>query len=149
LHPFSWNMSKRLVKTPKVYLTDTGILHHLSGISDFNNLSGNPIIGNSWEAFVINQLFAIKKPQIDLYFYRTHHGAEVDLVFAKGLTVVGCAEIKYSSSPQLSKGNFNAFEDLNAPLNFVITPSSDDFLIKDRIRICSLKTFISNYLPAI
>lgn len=149
LHPFSWNMPKRLVKTPKVYLTDTGILHHLSGVTDFNNLSGNPIVGSSWESFVINQLLALKKNQIYLYFYRTHHGAEVDLVFTKGLTVVATAEIKYSNSPQLTKGNYQAFDDLNAPMNYVITPSSDDYLVKERIRICSLKAFITNYLPFI
>ncbi|MDP2337852.1 MAG: ATP-binding protein [Bacteroidota bacterium] len=147
LHPFSWNISKRLVKTPKVYLTDTGILHHLVGVTDFNSLSGNPIVGSSWESFVFNQLFALKKNQIDLYFYRTHHGAEVDLVFTKGLTVVATAEIKYSNSPQLTKGNFQAFDDLNAPMNYVITPSSDDYLFKERVRVCSLKAFISNYLP--
>ena len=56
-------------------------------------------------------------------------------------------EIKYSNSPQLSKGNFNAFEDLNAPMNYVVTPSSDDYLFKERIRVCSLRAFISNYLP--
>jgi hypothetical protein len=149
LHPFSWNMPKRLVKTPKVYLTDTGILHHLSGITDLNNLSGNPLIGNSWESFVVNQLMALKKSQVDLYFYRTHQGTEVDLVFTKGLTVVATAEIKYSNSPQLTKGNFQAFDDLNAPMNYVITPSSDDYLFKERIRICSLKAFITNYLPVI
>jgi hypothetical protein len=147
LHPFSWNMTKRLVKTPKVYLTDTGILHHLLGITDFNNLSGNPLIGSSWESFVVNQLLALKKNQIDLYFYRTHQGTEVDLVFTKGLTVVATAEIKYSNSPQLTKGNFQAFDDLDAPMNYVLTPSSDDYLFKERIRICSLKAFISNYLP--
>lgn len=79
-------------------------------------------------------------------FYRTHHGAEVDLVFTKGLTVVATAEIKYSKSPQLSRGNLQAIEDLNAPVNFVLTPSSDDFLIKENIRVCSLKTFIFDYL---
>ena len=147
LHPFSWNMKKRLVKSPKLYLTDTGILHHLIGVNDFNSLSGNPIVGNSWESFVINQLLALKKNQIDLYFYRTHHGSEVDLVFTKGLNVVATAEIKYSNSPQLSKGNFLAFEDLNAPMNYVITPFSDDYIFKERVRICSLKAFISNYLP--
>ncbi len=147
LHPFSWNMSKRLVKTPKVYLSDTGILHHLVGVTDLNSLSGNPIVGSSWESFVINQIQALKKNQLDLYFYRTHNGAEVDLVITKGLTVVATAEIKYSNSPQLSKGNFNAFEDLNAPMNYVITPSSDDYLFKERVRICSLKAFIFNYLP--
>ena len=147
LHPFSWNMKKRLVKSPKLYLTDTGILHHLIGVNDFNSLSGNPIVGSSWESFVINQLLALKKNQIDLYFYRTHHGSEVDLVFTKGLNVVATAEIKYSNSPQLSKGNFLAFEDLNAPMNYVITPFSDDYIFKERVRICSLKAFISNYLP--
>jgi predicted AAA+ superfamily ATPase len=147
LHPFSWNMSKRLVKTPKVYLSDTGILHHLVGVTDLNSLSGNPIVGSSWESFVINQIQALKKNQLDLYFYRTHNGAEVDLVITKGLTVVATAEIKYSNSPQLSKGNFIAFEDLNAPMNYVITPSSDDYLFKERVRICSLKAFIFNYLP--
>ena len=147
LHPFSWNISKRLVKSPKVYLTDTGILHYLTGVSDLINLSGNPIVGSSWESFVINQLLALKNSQINLYFYRTHHGAEVDVVFTKGLTVVATAEIKYSNSPQLTKGNFQAFDDLNAPMNYVITPSSDDYYFKERIRICSLKAFISNYLP--
>lgn len=149
LHPFSWNITKRLVKSPKIYLTDTGILHHLIGITDFNSLTGNPIIGSSWESFVINQLLSSKKDRIDLYFYRTHHGAEVDLVFTKGLTVVATAEIKYSNSPHLTKGNFIAFEDLKAPINFVITPSSDDFLMKENVRVCSLKTFVFNYLPGL
>ncbi len=146
LHPFSWNMQKRLVKTPKIYLNDTGILHQLIGISDFISLSGNPIIGSSWESFVVNQIDAIKKKRIELYFYRTHHGAEVDLVFTKGLTIIATAEIKYSNAPQLSKGNFNALEDLNAIRNYVITPSSDDYLMRDNIQVCSLKSFISDYL---
>lgn len=149
LQPFHWNISKRLVKMPKVYLTDTGILHHLIGVTNFTNLSGNPIVGSSWESFVFSQISALKTVSVDLYFYRTHQGTEVDLVFTKGLNVVATAEIKYSNSPQLSKGNFLAFEDLDAPMNYVITPSSDDYLFKERIRICSLKAFIFNYLPSI
>jgi len=149
LHPFSWNMQKRLVKSPKIYLTDTGILHQLIGITDFINLAGNPIIGSSWESFVINQILALKKNRIDIYFYRTHHGAEVDLVFTNGFIVIATAEIKYSNAPQLTKGNFFAFDDLKAPINYVITPSSDDYLIKDNIKVCSLKSFISDYLPVL
>lgn len=148
LHPFSWNIKKRLVKSPKVYLNDTGILHHLLGVADFDSLSGNPIVGSSWEAFVINQIDAIKNKSDELCFYRTHHGAEVDLVITKGLNVVATAEIKYTNSPQLTKGNFQAFDDLNAPINYVITPSSDDYLFKERIRICSLQAFITNYLSS-
>ena len=147
LQPFCWNMSKRLVKSPKIYLTDTGILHYLLGISNFENLSGHPGIGSSWESFVINQLQALKNDQTGLYFYRTHQGTEVDIVFSKGLKVTATAEIKYSNSPILTKGNHLAIEDLNAPVNFVITPSSDDYLIKERLRVCSLKTFTANYLP--
>jgi hypothetical protein len=149
LQPFHWNISKRLVKMPKVYLTDTGILHHLIGVTNFTNLSGNPIVGSSWESFVFSQISALKTVSVDLYFYRTHQGTEVDLVFTKGLNVVATAEIKYSNSPQLSKGNFLAFEDLDAPMNYVITPSSDDYLFKERIRVCSLKAFIFDYLPSI
>jgi len=147
LHPFSWNMQKRLVKTPKIYLSDTGILHHLIGISNLENLSGNPIIGSSWESFVINQILTLKKDSVGLYFYRTHHGTEADLVFTRGLNVVAAAEIKYSNSPQLTKGNFLAFDDLKAPMNYIITPSSDDYPFKERVRVCSLKAFIANYLP--
>jgi len=146
LHPFSWNMAKRIVKTPKIYLTDTGILHHLLGVSNLVELSGNPVVGGSWEAFVINQVNALKSSRIETMFYRTHQGAEVDLVFTKGLTVVATAEIKYTNSPQLTRGNLQAIQDLNAPMNFVITPFSDDFLIKEKIRVCSLKTFITQYL---
>lgn len=142
-------MKKRLVKTPKVYLTDTGILHHLIGISDLTSLAGNPNVGSSWESFVLNQLLALKTYQTDLYFYRTHLGSEVDLAFTKGLNIVATDEIKYSNSPHLSKGNFLAFEDLGAPANYVITPSSDDYLYKDNIRVCSLQAFIQKYLPEI
>ena len=127
----------------------TGILHHLLGVSNLVELSGNPIVGSSWEAFVINQVNALKGNRIETMFYRTHQGAEVDLVFTKGLTVVATAEIKYSNSPQLTRGNLQAMEDLNAPVNFVLTPSSDDFLIKENIRVCSLKTFVLNYLNGI
>lgn len=149
LHPFSKNIKKRLVKSPKIYLTDTGILHHLLRIPDFDALAGNPLIGNSWESFVINQITALKEEFTDIYFYRTHNGAEVDLVFTKGLKVIATAEIKYSNSPHLTKGNMNAIEDLKAPNNYVITPSSDDYSIKKDIRVCSLNSFIHNYLPTL
>lgn len=149
LHPFSTNMKKRLVKSPKVYISDTGILHFLIGAGSFNELAGRPIIGSSWESFVINQILSNKKKGVELFFYRTHHGAEVDLVITKGESVKATAEIKFTNSPKLSKGNFIAFDDLKAPMNFVITPSSDDYLIKENVRICSLRSFIFNYLEAL
>ncbi|WP_319482790.1 ATP-binding protein [uncultured Draconibacterium sp.] len=147
LQAFAPNMKKRLVKRPKLYLTDTGILHHLIGTENFNELAGHPGLGASWETFVLNQILAIKKRMIKIFFYRTHHGAEADFVLTKGEKVVAGIEVKYTNSPKLTKGNHNAFQDLNSPTNFVITPSSDDYLLQKNIRVCSLKTFLKNYLP--
>lgn len=149
LHPFSVNMKKRLVKSPKVYISDSGILHYLLGVASFNELAGHPIVGSSWESFVINQITSNKRKGEELFFYRTHHGAEADLVLAKGNSVKAAIEIKFTNSPKLTKGNFIAFEDLGASINFVITPSSDDYLIKEDVRICSLRSFIFNYLPGL
>ena len=149
LSPFATNMKKRLVKSPKIYLTDTGILHHFIGVESFNELAGRPNVGASWETFVIAQITAQKKQTQKLYFYRTHHGAEIDLVIAKGEKILATAEIKFTNSPKLSKGNYIAFEDLGASMNFVITPSSDDYLIDKKIRVCSLITFINKYLDAL
>jgi uncharacterized protein len=70
----------------------------------------------------------------------------VDLVFARGYTVVATAEVKYSNSPQLTKGNFQAFDNLKAPMNYAITPSSDGFMMKENVRACSLKSFLFYYL---
>jgi predicted AAA+ superfamily ATPase len=84
-----------------------------------------------------------------LFFYRTHHGAEADLVITRGNSGRAALEIKFTNSPKLTKGNFIAFEDLNAPTNFVITPSSDDYLVKPNIRVCSKNDFIFNYLQKI
>ena len=85
--------------------------------------------------------------KLEMAFMPTDKILDPKTVFSKSLKVVATAEIKYSNSPQLSKGNFLAFEDLNAPVNYVITPSSEDYISNERVRVCSLKAFISNYLP--
>jgi len=71
------------------------------------------------------------------------------MVIASGLKVKACIEIKYTNSPHLTRGNYQAFEDLNGPFNFVVTPSSDDFPINNHIRVCSLRVFIEKYLSSI
>lgn len=149
LQAFAPNMKKRIVKRPKIYLTDTGILHHLIGVENFNELAGHPGLGPSWETFVLTQILAEKKRTLKLFFYRTHHGAEVDFVITKGEKVLATVEVKFTNSPKLSKGNYIAFEDLNSPANFVITPSSDNYLINKNVRACSLKTFTKDYLSAL
>lgn len=146
LQPYSVNIKKRLVKSPKVYVRDSGILHHLIGVEDLNTLSGKPIIGNSWESYVVEQVIQISGDDYEPYFYRTHEGAECDLVLAKsGIPLYGI-EIKYTSSPKITKGLRNAFADLKTKKNFIITPMSDDYFIDEDIRVCSLSTFLEEYI---
>lgn len=146
IQPFHFNLKKRLVKTQKIYIRDTGILHRLLRLNDYDQLLGHAGLGGSWEAYVIEQIFGLKHPDLDLFFYRTHNGAEVDIVFVKGLQPVATAEIKFTSSPHPKKGLLNCVEDLRTDKNFIIIPQSEDYLVKESIRVCDLQTFLRKYL---
>lgn len=146
LYPWSFNIKKRLVKSPKIYIRDSGMLHSLLGITNMDELFGHVIIGNSWEGFVYQQIILANDNKYSLYFYRSHAGSEIDLVFVKGTEPFMTAEIKYSNSPKLTKGNLSAITDLKCKYNYIITPSSDDFPVKENIRVCSLERFITYYL---
>jgi len=147
LYPYYFNIKKRIVKSPKVYLTDTGILHRLLNINDFEALQAYPNIGNSWESYVVNQVTSLLTGNTELFFYRTKNGSEVDLVFVKSMKIVATAEIKYTSAPKLTSGNTHAINTIGAKKNFVITPQSEDYLLKENVRICSLQDFLIKYLP--
>jgi len=149
LNPFSYNIKKRIVKSQKLYLSDTGILHRLLNISDFESLMANPIIGNSWEAYVFNQITSQLDPNIELCFYRTKEGSELDLIFVKSLKPIAGAEIKFSSTPALTAGNTRAIKTLGTNYNYLITPYSDDYLIRNNVRVCNIKDFLHKYLPEI
>jgi uncharacterized protein len=123
LQPYYLNASKRLVKSPKIYLRDSGIFHAVVGVENIEDLEGFIGKGNSWEGFVIQQIIAQLKPSVSPYFYRTQDGAELDLVLVKGITPVLGIEIKYSNTPKLNKGNTVSANDLgNIPI-LCITPS--------------------------
>jgi predicted AAA+ superfamily ATPase len=146
LYPYSANVKKRLVKSPKIYIRDSGILHHLLNISKFESLESNPILGHSWEGYVIEQITQKLEPGTEFYFYRTHEGAECDLVLVKGGKPVTGIEIKYTSSPRTTRGLNQAFQDVNADRNFIITPATDDYLLNEKTRVCSLTAFLEKYL---
>ncbi|MCF0051405.1 ATP-binding protein [Dyadobacter sp. LJ53] len=140
LQPWFVNVSKRLVKTPKIYIRDSGMLHTLAGITTSEDLAGNIILGNSWEGYVVQQIIAWLPFDIQYYFYRTQDGAELDLVLVKGMAVKVAIEIKYSNSPALSRGYTLAQQDLGNPLLLVITPSAEDFKLKENAFVCSIAT---------
>jgi len=109
-------------------------------------LLGNPVIGASWEGYVMEQILYHKPREIDIYYYRTHTGTEIDVVLVKGNQPISCIEIKFSNAPSVSKGFFIGIEDLQTTKNFVITPGSDSYPHKGAT-VCSLVTFLQDYLP--
>jgi hypothetical protein len=147
LPAYSHNSKKRLIKSPKLYLRDSGVLHRLCHFEDIEDLKSNVIVGNSWEGYVIEQINSSKPEHLRMYYYRTHDGAETDVVLEKGNKVVACIEIKYSNAPMLSKGFYISLQDLKCKTGFVITPASENYLNGQGIRICSVVDFLKKYLP--
>ncbi|RLD70589.1 MAG: ATPase [Bacteroidetes bacterium] len=146
LQPWGVNAKKRLVKSSKIYIRDTGLLHYLAGISDFNNLQGNMLIGSSWENYVIEQIYQLLPSDFKMYFYRTQAGAEADLIIVKGIEPIYCIEIKYSSNPKVSKGLMNVIKDLETKKNYIITPISDTYSINEFVTVTNLQTFINEII---
>ncbi len=149
LPAFNFNIKKRLVKSPKIYIRDSGILHYLLNIPDFEQLQGNLIIGNSWEGYVIEQIYQLLPPDTEMYYYRTHQGAEADLVLVKGMKPVASIEIKLTTAPKISKGFYIATEDLGTNENYVIIPEGEDYRKNDKIRVCNLPDFLNKYIQTI
>ena len=147
LQPFFINTKKRLVKSSKLYFRDTGLLHHLLRLYNRNDLFGHPQKGNSWEAFVIQQIINNLPVTVDAYYYRTQDGSELDLIITKGIKIIATCEIKLTNAPKLSKGNTLAIQTLQSINNFIITPSSDDYPLKENLQVCSIDRFINYYLP--
>lgn len=146
LNNFTSNITKRLIKAHKLYIRDSGLLHHLNNLVDEENLHRSTLLGASWEGYVIEQILELTDSKIMPFFYRTHDGSEVDLVLLKGVHVAAAIEIKYSNAPVLSRGNSIAFDDLKAKKNFVITPDSNEYEYREGILVCSLKDFLLKHI---
>ena len=145
LHPFFINVNKRLVKAPKIYIRDTGLLHQLCNIDSMGALKKNTIIGASWEGYVIEEICKALPKDIQPFYYRTQAGTECDLVLVKGITVKACIEIKHSNSPTLTKGFFESVKDLKPQKSFVITPASHTYKLKEGITVTTLNEFLTAF----
>lgn len=141
LQPWHININKRLVKSPKVFFQDSGVLHSISGINNMGQLLGNPIAGASWEGYVVQQIIANLPQHVFPYFYRTKEGSELDLVLIKGNKAIMAIEVKMSSSPSLSRGNRIALEDVGRPPLYIITPNAGDYPLEENIRVCDMLSF--------
>jgi predicted AAA+ superfamily ATPase len=148
LQPWFVNASKRLVKSPKVYIRDSGLLHAFLNLPDKDSLLGHPVAGFSWEGFVIEQIIYSMPNDVSAFFYRTHHGAEADLVLVRGVTPIAAIEIKLTNAPIVSRGFYQAIEDLSVDKGFLITPSSDTYSQRN-VRVTNVRHFIEKTLPAL
>ena len=149
LKPFYSNIKKRLVKSPKVYMRDSGILHYLLGIENSGQLFGNPKKGSSWEGFVIEQIIPLLPQNRKVYFYRTHDGAELDLIITKGGRSVASIEIKFGARIKPSRGNTEAIKFLNTKHNYILINDEEDYMLSSGFRVCGLNVFLDKYLSAI
>lgn len=140
LYPYFTNLGKRLVKTPKLYFRDSGMLHQLLNIGSYTQLLDHIEKGASWEGYVIEQITSQLHESAIPFFYRTQHGAELDLVIEMNNLIVATIEIKLSDSPSLSKGNHQAVADLKCENNFILTFSAGDYALNSRWHVCDLNT---------
>ncbi len=131
LQPWHANLSKRQVKSPKIYVRDTGLLHTLLGISSEKGLLTHPKIGASWEGFVIEQVL-MTEPHDEAYFWATHQGAEIDLILRRGDQLLG-VECKRADAPRLTPSIRIALADLGLARVAVVYPGPKRFALSEQV----------------
>lgn len=140
LLPWVPNIGKRVVKSPKVYLADSGLVHRLLGISTMEQLLSHPVCGHSWEGFVLQQVTAMMPFLAEIFHYRTQRGAEIDLLLKlPGRNQLTAVEIKRSLAPKLQRGFWNAMEDCECDRAFVIYPGEDVWPMRENVTVLPLK----------
>jgi uncharacterized protein len=125
LEPFEGNLKKRLIKSPKIYIRDTGILHTLLDIENLDDLYAHPEFSPSWESFAIEQILT-SLPKWKPFFYRTSSGNEIDLILVRGQKRIAI-EAKASMSPTIGKGTIQALDDLNITQAWIVAPVGETY----------------------
>ena len=148
LRPWSGNIGKRLVKAPKVYIRDSGLTHALLHLTTLDDVLGHPVVGASWEGFVLENLLSVLPDGATTWFYRTAAGAEIDLVIEQGQHQRYAIEIKRSLSPTVSKGFHLGCEDIKATHRFLVYPGKDKFPAANGLTVISLSDMMNELKPA-
>ena len=146
LQPWATNSGKRLIKAPKVYVRDSGLLHALLGIRDREVLLGHPILGASWEGFLIENILDSLPATAKTTFYRTSAGAEIDLVIEWSTQDRWAVEIKRSlRDPKPSKGFYNGCKDLGVTKQIVLYPGQESYPLDAKTRVMNLDQFLTSF----
>lgn len=135
LQPYFANVKKRIVKSPKIYIRDSGLLHAILNLGQFEQIQDNPIVGASWEGFVVEQIINMLPENREVYFYRTSSGAELDLIIPDQKKGLIAFEIKYSLSPKPTKGFWNALDDLDCKQAYIIYPGQESYPISENVTV--------------
>ena len=138
LSPWAANIGKRLVRSPKIYVRDSGLVHALLGIPDLDALLGHPVVGSSWEGFAIEMLITVAPRGTEAYYYRTAAGAEIDLLLVLPGNRLWAIEIKRSLAPKPAKGFHQACADLNPAARYVVFPGAERFPVSPRVEAIGL-----------
>ena len=138
IEPWHANVKKRLVKSPRYYVRDSGVLHRLLGIGDYDTLLSNPILGKNWEGFVVENIHSVLPRLAETYFYRTAAGAEIDLVIKMPNSAIWAVEIKYGAAPKIGKHYSQTCNDVGATHKFIVYGGEDEFPIGDDVWMISL-----------
>ena len=150
LPPWHRNAGKRLIKSPKVYVRDSGIAHALLGIRDKETLLGHPVVGQTWESFVIETMIAAAPDGTEAHHYRTSNGTEIDLILTLPGGKLWAIEVKRSSAPKLERGFYSACSDLDPEKRFLVYPGTERFPLDnntDVIGVTALAKMLQS-LPA-
>jgi predicted AAA+ superfamily ATPase len=147
LRPWTGNVGKRLVRTPKVYIRDSGLTHALLDIENWEDLLGHPVAGASWEGFAIENLIAAAGGRHTPCFYRTEDGAEIDLVFERAGKPVIAIEIKRSSAPHLSRGFHSARETLGVEECYLVHGGTETWSEKEGVIAIGLAELLRRLAP--
>jgi predicted AAA+ superfamily ATPase len=139
LMPYGSNIGKRLIKSPKIYIRDSGLLHTLLNLNNRDVLLGHAITGGSWEGFVIESILSVVPERTIASFYRSAGGAEIDLILELPTDLLYAIEIKLSLSPKIEKGFYIAAEDIKPDKCFVVYPGTERYPIKKDIEAISLQ----------
>lgn len=138
LQPYTANIKKRLVRSPRVFVRDSGVTHALLNIGDLNELLGHPIVGKSWEGFVLENIMSVLPFGAEAFYYRTAGGAEIDILLSFGGKERWAIEVKRNPAAPLARGFYEACDDIKPERKIVVHAEADSFPGKDGIEIKSL-----------
>ena len=146
IEPLHVDIKKRLIKSPRYYVRDSGILHRLLNIENHNALLSNHILGKSWEGFVIENIHSVLSILSQTYFYCTSSGAEIDLVIRMPNAEIWAVGIKYGVAPKLNKHYSRTCDDIGATQKYIVYGGNDEFPVQDGVRVISLERMMKKLI---